>query len=169
MLAEPVGRATVLSPRVTQGRRSSAARLAASAGTASLLQHASGGTAGNPNLWNISVMRDEAKLQVWNPDLSLFPNWRTGDLFWRFIETESHKVLIWIRELRRVQSLAFGLGPVPNHSWLWSDYSALLVQFIHLAASVLLLCCYVYLASFTSLCPWSGILGILYLFMSVIR
>lgn len=117
-LAELVSRAAVLSPRVTQGRGSSGARLAAPAGTASLLHHPSGGTDGNPNLWNISVIRDEAELQVWNPNLNLFPNWRTGDLFQRFIETKSHEVLIWIRKLRRVQSLAFGLGPVPNHSWL---------------------------------------------------
>lgn len=74
MLAEPVSRAAVLSPCATHGRRSRAARLAAPAGTASLLQQASGGMAGNPNLWNVSVIGDEAKLQVWNPNLNLFPN-----------------------------------------------------------------------------------------------
>lgn len=74
VLVEPVSRAAVPSPHVTRGRRSSGARLAASAGTASLLQHPSGGTTENPNLWNISVIRDEAELQVWNPNLNLFPN-----------------------------------------------------------------------------------------------
>ena len=128
-------------PRVMLGRRGIAARLADSSGAASLWRHAAGGTAGKPDLWNVSEIGDEAKLQVWNPKRNLSPNWRTGDSFQRFIETKSHEVLIWIRKLRRVHSLAFGLGPVPNHSWLESDYSALRVQFIHPAASVLLLCC----------------------------
>lgn len=118
MLAELVSRAAVLSPRVTHSRESSVARLAASTGTASVLQQASGETAGNPNLWNISIVRDEAKLQVWNPNLNLFPNWRPGDLLQCIIETKSHEVLIWTRKVRPVQSLAFALGPVPNHSWL---------------------------------------------------
>lgn len=48
--------------------------LAASAGKASLLQKAAAEMAGNSNLWNISFIRDEAKLQVWNPNLDLFPN-----------------------------------------------------------------------------------------------
>lgn len=64
----------VLVPHVTHGRRSHAARLAASTGTASFLQHTSGGMTGSQTLWNISVIRDEAKLQVWNPNRSLFPN-----------------------------------------------------------------------------------------------
>lgn len=74
MPAELVSRAAVLSPHATHDRKSSAARLAASAGTASVLQQASGEMAGNPTLWNISFIRDEAKLQVWNPNLNLFPN-----------------------------------------------------------------------------------------------
>lgn len=74
VLAELVSRAAVLSPRAAHSRKSSAARLAASAGTASVLQQAFGKRAGNPNLWNISFIRDEARLQVWNPNLNLFPN-----------------------------------------------------------------------------------------------
>lgn len=88
--------------------------------------------AGNPNLWNISFIRNEVKLQVWNLNLDLFPNWRTWDLLQCFMETKSHEVLISTRKVRSVQSLVFALGPVPNHSWLESDYSAMLVQFIHI-------------------------------------
>lgn len=104
------------------------------------------------NLWNITMITDEAKLQVWDLNLNLFPSWRTGDFFQCFIETKSHEVLIWIRKLRHVQSLAFGPGPTQLFiKWLFSTAC----PFIHLAASVLL-CCYVYLAPFACSCQWSG-------------